>query len=104
MIWWLEFRRVLFRSALLGTSDDFRPLILRELSRRALELAAGLDRPSDLSLALTWGLRRDPLMPLSWESREAVPTLKAEGMSDVIDNRDAWRALRRRLSPLRPGA
>jgi hypothetical protein len=89
--------------ALLETSDDFRPLILRELSRRALELAAGLDRPSDLSLALTWVLGRDPLMPLSWESREAVPMLKAEGMSEVIDNRVQWLAFRRWLTALGPG-
>src|SRR5258708_3283358 len=37
--------------ALLGTSDDFRPLILRELSRRALQLAPGPHPPPHPSLA-----------------------------------------------------
>jgi hypothetical protein len=90
-------------SAALGASDGFRPLILRELSRRALELAAGPGRPSDLSLALTWVLGRDPLTSLSWESREAIPTLKAEGMSEIIDNRGQWNAFRRWLAALGPG-
>jgi hypothetical protein len=89
--------------AVLGNGDAFRPLILRELSRRALELAAGPESPSDLSLALTWVLGRDPLMPLPWESREAELTLKAEGMSAIIDNRDQWRAFRRWLTALGPG-
>ena len=53
--------------AVLETGDAFRPLILREVSRRALELATGPERPSDLSLALTWALGRDPLMLLPWE-------------------------------------
>jgi hypothetical protein len=89
--------------AVLETGDAFRPLILREVSRRALELATGPERPSDLSLALTWALGRDPLVPLPWEHREAVDTLKAEGMSAIIDNRDQWRAFRRWLTALGPG-
>jgi hypothetical protein len=90
--------------AVLETGDAFRPLILRELSRRALELAAGPERPSDLSLALTWALGRDPLRPLPWETREAERTLKDEGMSAIIDNSNQWRAFRRWLTALGPGA
>ena len=89
--------------AVLETGDAFRPLILREVSRRALELATGPENPSDLSLALTWALGRDPLMPLPWECREAEGTLKAEGMSTIIDNRHQWRAFRRWLTALGPG-
>ena len=90
-------------SAVLEAGDAFRPLILREVSRRALELATGAERPSDLSRALTWALGRDPLIPLPWEHREAVDTLKVEGMSAIIDNRDQWRAFRRWLTALGPG-
>ena len=90
--------------AVLETGDAFRPLILREVSRRALELATGPESPSDLSLALTWALGRDPLMPLPWETREAEGTLKAEGMSAIIDNSNQWRAFRRWLTALGPGA
>jgi hypothetical protein len=89
--------------AALETGDAFRPLILREVSRRALELATGSERPSDLSLALTWALGRDPLMPLPWDPREAQGTLKDEGMSAIIDNRAQWRAFRRWLTALGPG-
>ena len=89
--------------AVLETGDAFRPLILREVSRRALELATGPESPSDLSLALTWALGRDPLMPLPWDVREAEGTLKAEGMSAIIDNRDQWNAFRRWLTALGPG-
>jgi hypothetical protein len=89
--------------AALETGDAFRPLILREISRRALELATGSERPSDLSLALTWALGRDPLMPLPWDPREAQGTLKDEGMSAIIDNRAQWRAFRRWLTALGPG-
>ena len=89
--------------AVLETGDAFRQLILREVSRRALELATGPERPSDLSLALTWALGRDPLMLLPWEHREAVDTLKAEGMSKIIDNRYQWLAFRRWLTALGPG-
>jgi hypothetical protein len=87
----------------LESGDAFRPLVLRELSRRALELAAGAERPSDLSLALTWVLGRDPLLQLPWETREAELTLKAESMSAIIDNRDQWRAFRRWLTALGAG-
>ena len=90
--------------AVLETGDAFRPLILREVSRRALELATGQERPSDLSLALTWALGRDPLMPLPWETREAEGTIKDEGMSAIIDNSNQWRAFRRWLTALGPGA
>jgi len=90
-------------SAVLETGDAFRPLILREVSRRALELATGLESPSDLSLALTWALGRDPLMPLPWEFREAEGRLKAEGMSAIIDNRSQWLPFRRWLTALGPG-
>jgi hypothetical protein len=89
--------------SLLETGDAFRPLILRELSKRALELATVVERPSDLSLALTWAIGRDPLMPLPWETREAERTLRAEGMSTIIDNPDQWRAFRRWLTALGPG-
>lgn len=90
-------------SAALETGDAFRPLILRGVSRRALELARGSGRPSDLSLALTWALGRDPLMPLPWETREAESTLKIEGMSAIIDNPGQWSAFRRWLTALGPG-
>jgi hypothetical protein len=88
----------------LETGDAFRPLILREVSRRALELATVPERPSDLSLALTWALGRDPLMPLPWEIREAERALKDGGMSAIIDNSSQWRAFRRWLTALGPGA
>jgi hypothetical protein len=89
--------------AILETGDAFRPLILGEISRRALELATGPESPSDLSLALTWALGRDPLIPLPWDFREAEGILKAEGMSAIIDNADQWRAFRRWLTALGPG-
>jgi hypothetical protein len=89
--------------AVLETGDAFRPLILRELSRRALELATGPQRPSDLSLALTWALGRGPLMPLPWDVREAEVTLKDEGMSAIIDNSSQWLSFRRWLTALGPG-
>jgi hypothetical protein len=91
-------------SAVLETGDAFRPLILRRVSKRALELAPGPERPSDLSLALTWALGRDPLMPLPWEAREAEHTLGTESMSKIIDNRAQWLAFRRWLTALGPGA
>jgi hypothetical protein len=87
----------------LENGDAFRPVILQGVSRRALELATGPERPSDLSLALTWALGRDPLMPLPWDVREAEGTLKAEGMSAIIDNSEQWRAFRRWLTALGPG-
>ena len=90
-------------AAALETGDAFRPLILREVSRRALELATGHGRPSDLSVALTWALGRDPLTPLPWETREAEGTLKDEDMSAIIDNPSQWRAFRRWLTALGPG-
>jgi hypothetical protein len=91
-------------AAVLETGDAFRPLILREVSQRALELATNSERPSDLSLALTWALGRDPLTPLPWDPREAAEgPLKAEGMSAIIDNRDQWRAFRRWITALGPG-
>jgi hypothetical protein len=88
----------------LENGTAFRPLILRGVSRRALELATGPERPSDLSLALTWALGRDPLMPLPWDVREAEGALKAEGMSAIIDNSSQWLAFRRWLTALGPGA
>ena len=90
-------------SKVLETGDAFRPLILREISRRALELSTGPESPSDLSLALTWALGRDPLWPLPWEFREVEGRLKAEGMSTVIDNRHQWPPFRRWLTALGPG-
>jgi len=89
--------------ASLETGVAFRPLILRQVSRRALQLAAGSERPSDLSLALTWALGRDPLTPLPWEFREAEEMLKAEGMSSIVDNRSQWLSFRRWLTALGPG-
>jgi hypothetical protein len=90
--------------AVVETGDAFRPLILRGVSRRAFELATGAESPSDLSLALTWVLGRDPLMPLPWETRDAEVTLKVEGMSAIIDNPSQWVAFRRWLTALGPGA
>jgi hypothetical protein len=88
----------------LETGDAFRPLILREVSRRALKGATGPEGPSDLSLALTWALGRDPLMPLPWDPREAEGALKAEGMSAIIHNISTqWGAFRRWLTALGPG-
>lgn len=90
--------------SILETGDAFRPLFLREMSRRAVELAAGQESPSDLSLALTWALGRDPLMPLPWDWREAEYMLKAEGMSEIIDNSSQWNPFRRWLTALGLGA
>lgn len=89
--------------AALESGDAFRLVILRRISRRALELASVPGRPSDLSLALTWALGRDPLIPLPWEPREAEGKLKDEGMSAIIDNPGQWGAFRRWLTALGPG-
>ena len=64
-------------------------------------MANGPESPSDLSLALTWALGRDPLMP--WEVNDEVRTLKAEGISTVLYNSDHRNAFRRWLTALGPG-
>jgi hypothetical protein len=87
----------------LETGDAFRPLILREISRRALKGTTGPEGPSDLSLSLTWALGRDPLMPLPWDPREAEGRLKAEGMSAIVHINAQWGAFRRWLTALGPG-
>jgi hypothetical protein len=90
-------------AAVLATSEAFRPVILHRVSRRALELAVCAERPSDLSLALTWALGRDPLTLLPWETGEAEGMLKTEGMSKIVGNKAQWRAFRRWLTALGPG-
>lgn len=84
----------------LETGDAFRPLILREVSRKALQRVTGLESPSDLSLALTWALGRDPLLPLPWDYGAAEVMLRAEGMSAIIENSTQWGAFRRWLIAL----
>ena len=84
----------------LQTADMFRPLILKCVSQTALKLATDEKRPSDVSLALTWVLGMDPLARLSWDYSEMESTLKAEGMSDVIDNAEQWRSFRRWFTAL----
>ena len=88
----------------LETGDAFRPLILREVSTKALERVTGLESPSDLSLALTWALGRDPLLPLQWDHSAAEVMLRAEGMSAIIENSTQWGAFRRWLIALGLGA
>jgi hypothetical protein len=93
-----------FAQDVLQTADAFRPLILQSVSKTALKLTSDEQRPSDVSIAATWVLTMDPLWPLPWDYVELESMLKAEGMSDVVDNATQWRSFRRWFTALGLGA
>ncbi|WP_200211351.1 protein DpdG [Micromonospora coerulea] len=77
-------------------SRVFRSLVLRLLSSRALEEVRAGNKPSDVALALTWILLRDPLEPLSmnWDKGPETAFEKA-GMRNAVENVEQWGAFRR---------
>ncbi|WP_146017520.1 protein DpdG [Verrucosispora sp. ts21] len=77
-------------------SRIFRSLVLRLLSSRALEEVRAGNRPSDVALALTWLLQRDPLEPFSssWDKGPESAFDKA-GMRNAVENGEQWGAFRR---------
>ncbi|MBQ1076743.1 hypothetical protein KBX06_26865 [Micromonospora sp. C31] len=77
-------------------SRGFRSLVLRLLSARALEEVMAENPPSDVALALTWLLLRDPLNPLStnWDKGPEAAFENA-GMRAAVKNAEQWRALQR---------
>jgi hypothetical protein len=89
-----------FAQDVLQTAYAFRPVILQSVSKTALKLTSDEQRPSDVSVAMTWVLSRDPLRPLRWDYGGLESTLKAEGMSDVIDTAEQWRSFRRWFTAL----
>jgi hypothetical protein len=91
-------------SAVLETADAFRSLILKSLSITASRLASSNKPASDVSIALTWVLSRDPLIQTWWDHRRMESRIKAEGMSKVIDNYSQWNAFRRWLTAFGLGA
>lgn len=77
-------------------SRAFRSLVIRLLSLRALEEVRAGNKPSDVALALTWILQRDPLepLPMSWNKGPETEFEKA-GMRNAVENAEQWRAFRR---------
>ncbi|MBQ1065597.1 MULTISPECIES: protein DpdG [Micromonospora] len=82
-------------------SRVFRSLVLRLLSSRALEEVRAGNKPSDVALALTWILLRDPLEPLSvnWDKGPETAFEKA-GMRNAVENVEQWGAFRRWIRSL----
>ncbi|MGV9805104.1 protein DpdG [Micromonospora chersina] len=82
-------------------SRVFRSLVLRLLSSRALEEVRAGNKPSDVALALTWILLRDPLEPLSvnWDKGPETAFEKA-GMRNTVENVEQWGAFRRWIRSL----
>ncbi|MFI7073403.1 protein DpdG [Micromonospora sediminicola] len=77
-------------------SRSFRSLVLRLLGVRALEDVRAGNKPSDLALALTWILLRDPLEPLSlsW-AKGPEAAFENAGMRNAVENVEQWGAFRR---------
>ncbi|MEV4712614.1 hypothetical protein [Micromonospora sp. NPDC049374] len=77
-------------------SRGFRSLVLRLLAARALEEVRAGNAPSDVALALTWVLLRDPLDPLStnWDKGPEAAFENA-GMRTAVRNAEQWRAFQR---------
>lgn len=77
-------------------SRSFRSLVLQRLSARALEEVRAENQPSDVALALTWVLRRDPLEPLSmnWDKGPEAAFENA-GMRNAVANAEQWRSFQR---------
>jgi hypothetical protein len=77
-------------------SRPFRSLVLRSLSARAMAAIEASERPSDVALALTWLLQRDPLTPLStaWSEGPATAVENAQ-LDPAVDSPEQWRALMR---------
>ncbi|MFC4145776.1 protein DpdG [Micromonospora mangrovi] len=82
-------------------SRVFRSLVLRLLSSRALEEVRAGNKPSDVALALTWILLRDPMEPLSlnWDKGPETAFEKA-GMRNAVENVEQWGAFRRWIRSL----
>ncbi|MFI6064651.1 protein DpdG [Micromonospora sp. NPDC051227] len=82
----------------LPTADSrgFRSLVLRLLSARALDEIRAKKTPSDVALALTWVLLRDPLNPLStnWD-KGPEDAFENAGMRTAVKNAEQWRAFQR---------
>lgn len=79
-----------------ANSRRFRSLVLRLLSARALQEARVGKTPSDVALALSWVLLRDPLDPLSanW-NKGPEAAFEDAGMHPAVDSAEQWRAFRR---------
>jgi hypothetical protein len=75
-------------------SRPFPSLVLRSLSARAMAAIEAGERPSDVALALTWLLQRDPLTPLSTLWKEGPERAVVDAHLDpAIGNAEQWRAL-----------
>ncbi|TMQ95288.1 hypothetical protein ETD83_22640 [Actinomadura soli] len=73
-------------------------LILRRIGERAVEAIEQGERPSDLAVALTWFVSRDPLQPLPYGWSDGPEEAFEEAWPDKqgpVKAREQWRPFRR---------
>ncbi|MGA5205212.1 protein DpdG [Streptomyces variegatus] len=83
-------------NAAAADSRTFRSLLLRCMGEKAMRDLDGGDRPSDVTLALTWLLRQDPLAPFPTVWGDGPEAAFRQAKADtLVNNPEQWRAFMR---------